>query len=66
MAKNIDFIGMIAWLVGILVSLAVGFGLINGVLPIPKVPEMVMMATGYIVVIGTLLGVLIAGYKKFS
>jgi len=50
-------ISVLMWIVGVIVSLAVGFGMINGILTIPYVQVVVPIA-GWIVVIGALLGVL--------
>ena len=52
------------WLTGVLVSLAVGFGMIgnNGVpiLPIPYVPDLITVIAGWIVVVLTLISVILA------
>jgi len=61
-SKLKNFVNFIAWLTSILVSLSVGFALINGTLSLPVwlggaigVP----IATGWIVVFITLLGVVL-------
>ena len=46
------------WLLGLLVSLAVGFGMISGTLVIKWIPAMVTVVAGWAVVIMALLGVL--------
>lgn len=51
--------GFIMWIVGVLVSLAVGFGMVDGTLRVPLVPSVVMIVAGWIVVVLTLLGVLL-------
>jgi len=55
--------GLIVWLVGVLVALAVGFGMIgrNGVpiLKIMYIPDIVTVTAGWFVVILVLLGVLL-------
>jgi len=60
----------IAWLTGVLVSLAVGFGMIgsNGVpiLSVPYVPDVVTVIAGWIVVILTILGILLALVDRMS
>lgn len=56
--------GSIAWLTGIIVSLAVGFGLINDVLAIPYIPLIVTHIAGWIVIILSLLGLLLAIIDK--
>lgn len=53
-------INIIIWLTGILVSLAVGFGMIDGVLSVRWIPSQVTLAAGWIVVVLTLIGVLLA------
>lgn len=45
------------WIVGVVVSLAVAFGLVNGVLPIPFIPSVVLVIVGWVLVVLTLLGV---------
>jgi len=57
---------LIAWLTGILVSLAVGFGMISGTLSIPRIPEIVTATAGWIVVILTVLGVLLKIIDKLG
>lgn len=51
--------GLIAWLVGILVSLAVGSGMIGETLTIPYIPGVVTVVAGWLVVVLTLVGVLL-------
>ena len=55
-------LNLIVWIVGVLVSLAVGFGMIDGVLIVPYVQAIVPIA-GWIVVIGTIVGVVMAIIK---
>jgi hypothetical protein len=64
MAKA-SLLGVIMWIVGVLVSLAVGFGMISGTLTVPYVQSVVPIA-GWIVVIGTVVGVIIAIVKAFK
>ena len=72
MAKKQKVLGQIvtfvAWLTGVIVSLSVGFALIDGTLGLPNwlggavgVPE----AAGWIVVLTTLLGAILAIINKF-
>jgi cobalamin biosynthesis protein CobD/CbiB len=56
--------GFIAWLTGILVSLAVGFGMASGSLIVPKIPLVVTEAAGWIVVILTCLGAVLKTIDK--
>ncbi len=61
MAKT-GLLEVIIWIVGVLVSLAVGFGMISGTLTVPYVQVIVPIA-GWIVVIGTVVGVIAAIVK---
>ena len=57
---------LIIWLVGILGSLAVGFGMTGGSLIIPYIPNVITIAAGWIVIILALLGVLLKLIDKIS
>ena len=59
MAKSSGVLEVMMWIVGILVSLAVGFGMISGTLTVPGVQVIVPIA-GWIVVIATIIGVIAA------
>ena len=59
-------LSFLAWLTGIVVSLAVGFGLIDGVLNIRFIPLGITVFFGWVVVITVLLGVLLAIIKQFE
>jgi len=59
-------LGLIMWIVGVLVSLAVGFGMIDGVLTVRYIPLIVTAVAGWIVVIGTVIGVIMAIAKQIS
>lgn len=52
-------LSFLVWLAGVIVSLAVGFALINKILAVPYIGIANIIA-GWIVVVTTLLGVLIA------
>lgn len=56
----------IMWLVGVLVSLAVGFGMVDGVLMVPKIPLAVTAIAGWIVVVLVLIGALLKVIDKIS
>lgn len=60
MAKGGGFLELIMWIVGILVSLAVGFGMTSGILTVMYIPLIITQIAGWIVVIGTLIGVITA------
>ena len=48
------------WLTGILVSLAVGFGMTGKTLMIPYIPDAVTVVAGWIVVVLTLISIILA------
>lgn len=50
----------IIWLTGILVSLAVGFGMVDKVLTVAWIPEIATVVAGYIVVVLTVIGAILA------
>ena len=54
-----NLVNLGAWLVGVIVSLAVGFGMINEILTIPYVQPVVPIA-GWIVVVLTIASVILA------
>jgi len=58
------FVSLAVWLTGILVSLAVGFGMIDKILPIKFIPESVTVIAGWIVVVLTLVSVILAIIHK--
>lgn len=53
-------VNLAVWLTGILVSLAVGFGMIDGVLAVRWIPDIVTQVAGWIVVILTLISIVLA------
>ena len=57
-------LNFVAWFTGVVVSLAVGFGMVDGVLAIRWIPDIVTVVVGWIVVLTTLLGVVLALLKK--
>ena len=64
MAKNTNLMGIIAWITGILVSLAVGFGMIAETLTVPFIPSVVTVVAGWIVVIGAVVSIIMAIFNK--
>ncbi len=68
MAKQkVKVLNVVAWITGVVVSLAVGFGMIDGVLGLPiwlgggtVVGNFVVLAVGWIVVATTLIGAILA------
>ncbi len=57
--------GFVAWLTGVIVSLAVGFGLISNTLSVPWIPIIITETAGWIVFILTGLGAVLAILDKF-
>jgi hypothetical protein len=62
--KSFPLFSILSLLVGAIVSLSVGFGMINKVLTIPAIPSVITVATGYIVVLATFLTVILAVFNK--
>ena len=62
MAKG-DGVGLVMWIVNTLVSLAVGFGLVSQTLTVPYIPAIITVIAGWIVVIGIVVGVVMAIIK---
>jgi len=58
------FLSFIGWITGVIVSLAVAFGMIDGVLTIKFIPQVIMVIFGWIVILTTLVGMFI-GIMKF-
>jgi len=63
MADN-SLLGILTWIVGIFVSLAVGSGMIDGTLGIPGIPEVLTVIAGWIVVVGAIVSVILAIFNK--
>ena len=57
-------VSFVAWLTGVLVSLAVGFGMIDQVLTIRWIPAVVTIWAGWIVVILTILSIVLAVIER--
>jgi hypothetical protein len=53
-------VNLAVWFTGVLVSLAVGFGMIDNVLRIPYITGTVTMVAGWVVVVLTLVSVVLA------
>jgi hypothetical protein len=53
-------ISFLVWLTGVIVSLAVAFGMIDGILTIRLIPVGITVFFGWIVVATTLIGVILA------
>ena len=52
-------LNFVAWLTGVLVSLAVGFGMIGGTLAVPYI-GVVNVVVGYVVVVTTVISAVLA------
>ena len=64
MAKSSGVMSIIAWLVGVLVSLVVGFGMIGQTLTVPAIPTVITIIAGWVVVIGAIVSVVMAIFGK--
>ncbi|MEK6906130.1 MAG: hypothetical protein AABW81_00745 [Nanoarchaeota archaeon] len=53
-------LSIVAWLTGVIVSLAVGFGMIDGNLTVRWLPNIVTMVAGWIVIVTTVVSVVLA------
>jgi len=63
MADN-SIMGILAWIVGVLVSLAVGSGMIDMTLTIPAITPIITQVAGWIVVVGAIVSVILAIFSK--
>lgn len=63
MGEN-NLVGIITWIVGVIVALAVGSGMIDGTLGIPGIPGVIVVVAGWIVVVGAILSVVLAIFNK--
>lgn len=57
-------VSLVAWVTGLLVALAVGFGMVDGTLTIPGIHSVITEVAGWIVVVLALLGALLALINK--
>jgi len=62
--QNSTVLNFVAWFTGVVVALAVGFGMIDGVLAIKWIPDVITIVVGWIVVLTTLLGAILAIVNK--
>ena len=60
----LNLVNLTAWLTGILVSLAVGFGMVEKVLVIKWIPEIITVVAGWIVVVLTIVSIVFAIANK--
>tara|TARA_Y100000310_G_scaffold345856_1_gene471532 strand:+ start:14110 stop:14301 length:192 start_codon:yes stop_codon:yes gene_type:complete len=59
-----SIVGILGWVVGVIVSLAVGSGMINGTLTVPGIPDIITVVAGWVVVVGAVVGVVLAIFNK--
>lgn len=52
-------INLALWITGVLVSLAVGFGMIDGILTVKFIPDAITSIAGWVVVLLTLISVVL-------
>ena len=63
MGEN-NLVGILTWIVGIIVALAVGSGMIDTTLNIPGIPEIITIIAGWVVVIGAITSLILAIFNK--
>ena len=67
MGKN-NLIGILTWIVGVIVALAVGSGMIDKTLTVPGISEIgsgiIIIIAGYVVVVGAILSLILAIFDK--
>ena len=63
MAKQGSVLNFVVWLTGVIVSLAVGFGLVSGTLSVPYI-GIVNQITGWIVVATTIISAVLAILRR--
>ena len=59
-----SLVNIAAWITGVLVSLAVGFGMVDGVLSVRFIPTVVTVIAGWLVVILTIVSIILAIANK--
>ena len=59
-----SLINIAAWITGVLVSLAVGFGMVDGVLSVRFIPAVITVIAGWLVVVLTIVSVILAIANK--
>ncbi len=57
-------LNVVAWLTGVLVSLAVGFAMTAGTLTIPYIPDVITVVGGWMVVVTTIISAVLAVLKQ--
>ena len=59
-----NLVNIAAWITGILVSLAVGFGMVDSVLTVRFIPAVITVIAGWLVVILTVISIILAIANK--
>jgi len=59
-----SIVNIVAWITGVLVSLAVGFGMVDGTLGVKFIPAVITAIAGWVVVILTIISVILAIVNK--
>jgi uncharacterized membrane protein YdbT with pleckstrin-like domain len=59
-----NIVNIAAWITGVLVSLAVGFGMVDGTLSVMFIPAVITAVAGWVVVILTIISVVLAIANK--
>ena len=62
--KTKNLLNFVAWITGVIVSLAVGFAMVDGVLYIRWLPGIITVVAGWIVIVTTAISVVLAILKQ--
>mgnify|MGYP001604613316 CR=1 FL=1 len=61
-----NLVVLVGWIAGIIIALAVGFGMIDKILKVRFLPTTFTVAVGWFVVILTIIGALLAIFDRMS
>lgn len=59
-----NLVGILTWIVGVIVALAVGSGMIDSTLSVPGIPGIITIIAGWVVVIGAIVSLVLAIFNK--
>lgn len=59
-----NLVGILTWIVGVIVALAVGSGMIDKTLSIPGIPAVITIIAGWVVVVGGIISLILAIFSK--
>lgn len=59
-----NLVGILTWIVGVIVALAVGSGMIDKTLSIPGIPAVITIISGWVVVVGGIMSLVLAIFSK--